>query len=68
MRGRLTTVISDVKDMDLLEVNGAEALPLRPLLARIARRPGRWRRRMQGRRDWQEELSGSTDSPLPEAA
>ena len=66
MRGRLTTVISDVKDMDLLDVEGAEALPLRPLLARIARRDGRWRSRMQSRRDEVEDPA--YEAPIPEAA
>ena len=64
MRGRQKTVIADVREMDLLDSETARVASIAPLLARIARRPGLWRRRMSSK----SEIEAEQQDFLPEAA
>lgn len=69
MRGRLSMVISDVREMELRGGAGADCPSLGSLMARIARRPGRWRARMAGPASRRGEPGDEGfDRPLPEAA
>jgi hypothetical protein len=49
MRIRQETDMCQIQDLDYIDSGVCSSALTTRLLARIARRPGRWRRRMQGR-------------------
>lgn len=65
MRGRLTTTLDEVREVEVLGEEVRACPSLRPLMARIARRPGRWQRRMAPRH---LRVADLVEGPMPEAA
>ena len=55
MRIRQKTDISQIQEIDYLGSESCSGQLVTQLMARIARRPGRWRRRMQTRIDREED-------------
>lgn len=64
MKIRLASEMPDPHNEDGQPLPAAEPVLMARLRARIARRPGRWRRRMQTRRPRRED----TIPPIPAAA
>jgi len=56
MRIRQTTDISRLQEIDYIDSEACSGQLVTQLMARIARRPGKWRRRMQTRIARDEEL------------